>query len=403
MPPIEIYLDRPANGGASVGRDENGRAVFCEGGLPGETVRVNITSAKKRFARGQVIEVLNASPDRVQARCATHHLGCGGCDLAHATPLLQRQIKRQVVVDSLVRIGGIDADHVDQLLGDMSGIAEGGSAAYRTTVRAAIVDGRAGYRKRASHSVVAAEMCRVAHPLLEDLLLNARFGLAAGGDVVMRVSASTSERIAIVDEPSVDTKFPDDVVVVSRAQLDEGADVHITEFAAERDWRVSAGSFFQAGPEVATELVDAVRSGAGDLSGATVVDAYSGVGLFAGTLGTDASTVYAVERAGSSTADARINLAGQNAVVVESPVESWTPVAADVVIADPARSGLGRDGVATLLGCKAERFVLVACDTGSLGRDVGLLVEAGYSVSSVQLVDAFHDTSHVETIVGLSR
>ena len=98
-----------------------------------------------------------------------------------------------------------------------------------------------------------------------------------------------------------------------------------------------------------------------------------------------------------------MNLAAIPGEIVETAVEDWAGSPADVVIADPSRSGLGRDGVNSLMACAAERFVLVSCDTGSLGRDIGLLRDEGYELETLRIVDAFPDTSHVETVVGLRR
>jgi len=401
-PVIEVRLDNPANGGASVGRDNNGRAIFSEGGLPGELVTVELAQQKKRFAKGRVIDVLEPSSGRIEARCATHNAGCGGCNMAHASSDLQRSIKQQVVIDSLTRIGSLDPELVTSAFIDPSE-SRALPERYRTTVRAALANGKAGYRRRSSHDTVSASECVVVHELLEDMLVNGRFGPDAGDEVVLRVSNLTGERHALINGDPAAVDLPDDVGIASRTQLDDGQPIQLTEHAGGRDWQVSINSFFQAGPQVATALVDAVDRAVGDRTGSTLVDAYSGIGLFAGTVGSTADTVLAVERSGSSTADARVNLADTNVEVIESPVEEWRAVPADIVIADPARSGLGEAGVGALMGTGADRFVLVACDTGSLGRDVGLLAKRGYGVDTIQIVDAFHDTSHVETIVGLSR
>lgn len=399
---IELTLDRPANSGASVGRDGDGRAVFCDGGLPGEVVRVALETQKKTFARGRVLEVLSPSPDRVEPACPTHAAGCGGCDLAHASGSLQQDIKQRVVADALVRIGRCDGDAVQRLLQDTAGDSPDPVLGYRTTVRAAIDKGRAGYRKRSSHSVVSAVACGVAHPLVEEMLTEGRFGPGSGDEAVLRVSASTGQRLAVIDGDPFAVELPDDVVVVSRQELAEGSEASIVEHAAGRDWQVSAESFFQAGPTVATALVDAVAAAAGVVDGLRVVDAYAGIGLFGGTVASTASELWSVERSGSSTADAKVNLAGSPATIVECPVEDWSGADADLVIADPARSGLGAAGVDSLWSCQAPKFVLVSCDTGSLGRDVGLLQQRGYALDSIRTVNAFHDTSHVETVVGLS-
>lgn len=390
---IELDLHAPSGQGASVGRDDDGRAVFVEGGLPGERVVADIQMQKKRFAKGRVRRVLQPADGRIEPVCATAREGCGGCDLAHATIGLQHDMKRTIVADALTRIARLES------IPDIT-LRTTRETSYRTTVRAAVTDGRAGYRRRWSHDVIPASECRVAHEGIESLLRDGQWGAAR--EVMIRVSEATGERLAVVDGSLDEVDVPIDVDLITRAEVDAGAIRAITEEAGGRTWQISAGSFFQAGPAAASALVDAVAAAAGPVAGAHVVDAYCGVGLFAGTVGAEASTVTAIEREGSSADDARTNL-DDHVAVVGLPVEQWDPTLADLVIADPSRSGLGNEGVATLDACRSDRFVLVSCDTGSLGRDTGLLVAAGYRVDSVEIVDAFPDTNHIETVVGLSR
>lgn len=391
--PIEVRLDSPAGGDASVGRTEDGLVVFAEGGLPGEVVRLEVHTAKKRYARGRVIEVVEPSPDRMVPACATARAGCGGCDLAHATIDRQRDMKRSVVADALQRIGRVT--EVPEIT--MRPI---GADRYRTTVRAAVVGGRAGYRRQRRHDVVVADECLIAHPAIEELLRDGRWGGAT--EVTLRTSAASGERVAIVDGSRRSVVVPDDVVVVERSALRRADQPTIVERAAGRDWQISAGSFFQSGPAAASALVEAVTAAIADNRGGHLVDAYSGVGLFSGTIGRSFDRVTAVERTRSAVRDARVNL-GAGALIVESAVESWAPSPADVVVADPARAGLGRDGADRLVATGASRFVLASCDPGSLGRDVGLLGEAGYSLRSVDIVDAFPQTSTIETVAALTR
>jgi tRNA/tmRNA/rRNA uracil-C5-methylase (TrmA/RlmC/RlmD family) len=133
-----------------------------------------------------------------------------------------------------------------------------------------------------------------------------------------------------------------------------------------------------------------------------VVDAYAGVGLFAATVARDADIV-AVERGASSIADARVNLHGLRARVVRCDVERFRPVPADLVIADPARAGLGRVAVDRLAATGAPRLVLVSCDPAAFARDVGLLARAGFALDSVTLVDLFGHTSHIELVSSFRR
>jgi 23S rRNA (uracil1939-C5)-methyltransferase len=136
-----------------------------------------------------------------------------------------------------------------------------------------------------------------------------------------------------------------------------------------------------------------------------VVDLYSGVGLFAGLLGErTGSRVVAVESNGSAVADARINLADlDGARIVRSDVRRWRPSAADVVVADPSRHGLGAGVVARIGATEAGALALVSCDPGALGRDAGLLAADGWRLLSVRLVDLFPHSAHVEVVTGWFR
>jgi 23S rRNA (uracil1939-C5)-methyltransferase len=149
--------------------------------------------------------------------------------------------------------------------------------------------------------------------------------------------------------------------------------------------------------------VDAVGRAVGDaVPGARLADLYAGVGLFAATVGRDASSVTAVEVAPSSVGDARHNLAGR-ASVVEAPVEAWAPSPADVVVADPPRAGLGREAVRTVAATGAGRLALVSCDPVSLARDAALLGEHGFRHVVSEVVDLFPHTPHVEVVTRFER
>ncbi len=102
-------------------------------------------------------------------------------------------------------------------------------------------------------------------------------------------------------------------------------------------------------------------------------------------------------------ADARVNLAASDARIVRADVDHWGASRADVVVADPPRAGLGARGVARAAATHAARVALVSCDPAALGRDAGLLQDAGYDLRSVQLVDLFPHTSHVEVVSRFDR
>jgi 23S rRNA (uracil1939-C5)-methyltransferase len=197
------------------------------------------------------------------------------------------------------------------------------------------------------------------------------------------------------------------VLLVGADELAAGHRTWIHEDVSGRRWRISAESFFQGRPDGAEALVEAVLAALGDAvrPGAIVADLYSGVGLFAGVLGDrTGGRVVAVESNRSAVADARINLADlDGARIVRSDVRRWGPSAADVVVADPARQGLGAEVVPRIADTGASALALVSCDPGALGRDAGLLAAAGWELTSVRLVDLFPHTAHVEVVTGWIR
>src|SRR5690606_19531020 len=216
----------------------------------------------------------------------------------------------------------------------------------------------------------------------------------------IRVGARTGERLVVVDGPDGEVVVPPNVRAVHGDELAAGRRAWIHEEVAGRRLRVSARSFFQAGPDGAEALVAAVSAALGDP--VRLADLYGGVGLFAATLGAG-RRVELVEASASACADARVNLAGTDARVVRSDVARWRPRRVDAVVADPPRAGLGRRALARVTATRAERLVLVSCDAGALARDVRLLGVAGYRFVGATLVDMFPQTPHVEVVSRFDR
>ena len=393
-----------AAGGDALARDADGRVVFVQGALPGERVLARLTEAKRDYARAVAVDILDPSADRVAPPCPALGAGCGGCTWQHVAPAAQVRLKTAIVVDALRRIA-----HMPEP--PEPAVAELEGAALRTTARLAVSpNGRAGHRPRgttsggAGASAVETESCIASHPLLEELMVRGRY--AGAGEVLLRVGVASGERLVRVGTGTSRVEVPEDVLVV-REGAKRRAFVH--EAVAGRHFRVSVDSFFQPGPVVAAALAGAVTSAVGDAlgRGSHLVDAYAGTGLFGSILGAaTGARVTAVESGRSAAADARVNLGDLDAEVVPLEVGRWDAQGsgqADVVVADPARSGLGRPGVNSLVATEAPRMVLVSCDPASLARDAGLLAAAGYRLSSITLVDAFPHTFHVETVSRFDR
>ena len=249
--PTVIEITTVAAGGDGLGRDEAGRVVFVPGTLPEEAVSVELVLEKKDFARGRLLEVVRASADRLEPPCPFVAAGCGGCDWQHAAPRAQRRLKAAVVADALRRQA-----HLEVVVDEGPVLSVTG---YRTTLGGVAVRGRFGLRRRSSHEVVDIGPCLVAHPLVDELVVDGRF---PDGEVVLRAAPGTGERLVIVDGPPAATTVPAGVRVTSSAELSAGRRAWIHDELAGHRWRISARSFFQARADGAEALVDAVRRAA---------------------------------------------------------------------------------------------------------------------------------------------
>ena len=401
-PDVVVIIDKVVAEGDGLGRLADGRVVFVEGGLPGETVRARIVRQSRDYARAIAVEIIHAHDQRVEPPCPYVRAGCGGCDLQHASLELQRQIKLDIVIESLVRLGKISDPTVQSLssasdVGSDNGSGNGSDnglvdAAKRTTLR--VVgndDGQVGFRRRRSHDVVPVERCLVAHDGVNDLLAQLR--LEPAHEAVLRVGHASGEQ-AVWSDPSTEIfgSLPD------MATSPPGV---IHETVAGVTFTVSAASFFQSSPAAAEDLVQAVRLVLGDpaeWSQGVVIDAYGGVGLFSATVIPPDREAILIEVSESSCRDAAINVSGRAVRIVQTPFESWVPEQAAIVIADPPRDGLRAAGVDMVAATGASIVVLVSCDPASLGRDARLFVDAGYRFVEARVLGAFPHTHHVETV-----
>jgi 23S rRNA (uracil1939-C5)-methyltransferase len=339
--------------------------------------------------------VLEPAVDRVEPPCPFVAEGCGGCDWQHVAPAAQPGLRQAIVRDALVRIGRIDAPSV------AAGPAlptEG----FRTIARGAVVGDRFAFRRWHSHDPLAVSSCLVCHPLVAEVIEEGRFPGAR--EVTIRAGARTGERLVVVGPTADRVLVPDGVTVVGRDEFRRGRRAWYHEEVGGRTWRISAGSFFQCRADGAEVLVDTVRAAAAAVApdAGSTADLCAGVGLFAGTAEVEGPVV-AVERDRSAVADARHNLGGDGVRIVRAALEAWRPDHVDLVIADPPRTGLGKQGVAAVKGSRAGGVVLVSCDPASLGRDARLLTEAGYRHAGTTLVDLFPHTSHVEAVTGFAQ
>ncbi|MEO5902202.1 MAG: TRAM domain-containing protein [Ilumatobacteraceae bacterium] len=394
LPPDSVVtIEKLVAGGDGLAHLPDGRVLFVRGSLPGETVEVELSAEKRDFARARVVRLIEPSTRRVRPPCPAMAAGCGGCGWQHVAPEHQLELKVEIVRDALRRTAKLPEAEV----------RAGNTVppwAYRTTVRlAAAPSTRVGLRRAHDHRVVPLDLCLVAHPTLTEVFAAMR--LDAPAEVSLRVGLASGERSALV-HPGRSRRPPRLTGLPADVAIGPAATVH--ETVAGVSLQISAPSFFQVGPLAAELLIATVAKACAGYSGGTMLDAYGGVGLFAAALpGAGERPVIVVESSPSACADARINLRQRDATVVCTTFETWTPVPVDLVVADPARAGLGRDGADRLAATGADRIVLVSCDPVAMARDGALLADRGYRHAVTEVLDLFPNTPHIEAVTAFQR
>ncbi len=409
---VELEIGPVAHGGHCVARHD-GRVVFVRHTLPGERVRAVLTDAgpDAKFWRADAVEVLEASPDRVpSAWPAAGPGGVGGGELAHVALPAQRAWKAAVLREQLQRLGRVERDVVVHAA---PGDDERGGLAWRTRIDLVTdAQGRAGMRGHRSHDVTALEGMPLAVEDIAELdLFSRRWPVGARLEAVAPVGGDRP--LVLVDGVPFDLarRRPD-----TRPNARTSVREVVVADGVERSYRVAAAGFWQVHREAPATLVSAVLRGIGDVAGATVLDLYSGSGLFTAALADavgPSGEVVSVEGDARAVRDARRNLhdrtnvelhAGDVARVLLGEQDASSDVVhADVVVLDPPRAGAGRRVLEAVSSLRPERLVYVACDPAALGRDVALLASAGYELVEVDGYDLFPMTHHVEAVATFAR
>lgn len=435
--PVEATVDGITHGGEGVARVE-GKAVFVPGAIPGERLRVRVVDDRRRWARAELVEILTASPDRVEPPCpyaprppasvdAAGALPCGGCDLQHVAPEAQRRLKTRIVREQLERLGRIEDPPVRAMR------AVGPDLRYRTRARFhAAPDGRLGFHAAGSHTVVPIDDCRILAPAPQ--LLREQVGDGTGAaEVTVRAHASTATAAVALEPGPGPLDLPEgdfDVLLaevpITRGPQEQGTgppqlvpvrgDGLLAEQIAAGRYDFDASTFFQVSPDGAQALVDQVQRAVGDVSGALVWDLYAGVGLFAVPLARAGADVVAVEGHATAADWASHNAAraGLDLEVVAAPVEDFlasrggadggrTRPAPDLVVVDPPRAGAGPDVCGAIADLLPGGLVYVACDVAALARDARVLIEHGYRLREAVPLDLFPMTHHVEVVASFAR
>ena len=422
-----------------------GCAVFIPNAIVGERCTVRIEVAKKNWAAGKMVEILERSPHRINRACPVAKL-CGGCDLQHMDYEEEKRMKAERVRQCLNRLGGENLEKVEILAAE-------DQTCYRNKAQYPVSakNGKAyaGFFKAGTHQVIENDRCGILPREMDDVK-NAVIGWmnrhkvtaydeashtglvrhiyvrrgAVSQQVLVCLAINGREipkKSALIDELKKIPGFATLVLSIntkkSNAVLgDEFITLcgpgYIEDTLCGLNFRLSPRSFYQVNHTQAQRLYDAAISQAGITKDDTVLDLYCGVGTITLCMARAAGKVIGVEVVEQAVEDAWDNAkrngienaeffcgdAGEAALSLEKQ-----GIQADVVVVDPPRKGLNADAIEALARFSPRRIVYVSCDPATLGRDVALLKEKGYAVKNAMACDLFPRTVHVESVVTFTK
>ena len=376
-----------AHRGYALGRYD-GRVVLAAYGIPGEDVMVEIAERHDGYLLGRVVEVLTPAPARVDPPCP-YYGPCGGCQWQHIDYPEQLRLKEEIVREQMRRIGRLPDAPV------LPTIGAGDPWHYRNHVRFTVWWGQLGFVGGPKFRFVRVDECRIAHPRVNEVIAQLQDRVPEAKQVMVRVGANTGDLLL---QPSL-ARYP-------AVTLESGQRSYREALLGE-EFRVAASSFFQVNTPQAETMLRLIGEGLALRPDDVLLDAYAGVGTFAKVYAPNVREVIAIEELASAVADARENLAGlPNVTMLAGSVEDVLPTLeqrATAVILDPPRQGCLRPVIDAIIAAKPERLAYVSCDPATLARDLALLVEGGYTLRSLQPLDMFPQTFHIECVALLDR
>ena len=436
--------------GEGIAKIDNKYPIFIEGALKGEKVKVRIVKVNKNFAYGKLMEVLEASEERVNPPCAIYKR-CGGCKLQHASYKAQLDFKWDRVKDCVSKIGKLDPTIVKYPLGMEN------PWRYRNKVQLPIglINGevKIGFFAPRSHDIIDMESCLIQDEIGDKVVKLTRewiekFNIRpynVDGEYdekgivrhimirrgfttneVMIVLVTNGEKLPHKEEfvdlmvkniPGIKSVIQNinskktNVILGLESKTLWGEDT-ISDYIGDFRFNISPLSFFQVNP-IQTEVLYGKALEYANLTGnEEVFDAYCGTGTITLFLSQKAKKVYGVEIIPQAIDNAWINakenkvenvefFVGESEVVIPDLINKG--VKADVVVVDPPRKGCDKKLLDAITNIDAKKIVYVSCDPSTLGRDLAILEENGYKTLEVQPVDMFPNTSHVENVAKLIK
>lgn len=377
---VIVKAEKIAHGGFVVARYEE-KVLFVRKALPNELVKVRILKKAPggRSWIAEAVEIIEPNQNRIEPECIYfRESDCGGCDFQHAQIDYQTELKLNVLVEQMQRLANLPVAHLVN-----ARQLEPKDYHWRTKIRLAPnKDGKLGYRRYRSHEIVPITNCQIATPEINSLLNELK-----------------------------DQEFSDEQILIARdgqaqavaAKSSKKVTTNILGF----DFTHMDTGFWQSHVSAAEELSKLLLSKA--ITAQSTLDLYSGVGIFGRLLLENQKTqkLVSVELDAAASKCAKENLKEfPKASVIAQRAEVYlkeTHEEFDLVILDPPRKGLGIVATGHLAKTAREQIIYLSCDPASLARDTKELTKAGWYLSQLELVDAFPQTHHLETLAVFSR
>lgn len=431
-----LHIEKMVAGGLSLGR-LNGQVVLCAGGIPGETVQVEILRRRRGVTHGKILTVHESADSRVVPVCPV--VGrCGGCQLQHMHYKEQLAQKRLILEDTLRRIGKISDVTIAPVIPSPRPLG------YRQVLRMGIGQGRdgmfLGFFESGTQELLPVDTCFLVDEDLRSVLDGVRAGLRSldsegkvfesveirwsqlekgcllifRGQVIAKElldrlfhACSQLSSVKGVIYEQVDASGHDVRRRVRRTPLVRGAD-HLWEDYGGLRLKTGFQSFMQANWDVFQILGKMVLTWLGNVKGQRILELYAGTGPLGLSFAKQGAQVTCVEGNPFAIHDARESIRVNKITgcrmrisSVESYLMTVQPGAYDVILLDPPRVGLNTSIIEQLGTLHVPKLLYLSCDEPSLARDMKLLREKGYEVQRIQPFDMFPQTAHLEVLVEL--
>lgn len=414
--------------GAGIAQHQ-GKVVFIPGALPDETVTVQLTEQKKNYARAKLIKVDTPSSERVEPECPHYHT-CGGCDLQHMSLSGQREHKEAALLDIMAKFAGAEG-------GALSSAITGEGWHYRRRARLATLFDKntkhlsLGFRAASSSNVVPISQCQVLAKPLSDLivpfakLLNQLSAKASLGHLeliaadnghfaVLRITKALNDKdlaklSAFAEQHQIHICLQDnegqfqgvgaELVLPVYQLLDDKAESDAVSLS------FTPGNFVQVNGQINKAMVAQAMDWLAPAPDERILDLFCGMGNFSLPLAKMGADVIGVEGVAEMVTQARVNAKANNLdkltfyhgdLSADLSLEPWMGKI-DKLLLDPARAG-AFESLQWLKKMKPRKVVYVSCNPASLARDSAVLLERGYRLQQLGLIDMFPQTHHIEAM-----